>query len=148
MPALYEPPRDGAGNVTPHDHGGIQPTDGIIRRIPKLWLVPDEKVIGGQRLSSMAFRASTGTNGGMSIDLQQQIEEAGHDAREWVTRPHWTGSIRFVAGSLRREGFQVGYDPTGENPFHGQVWGDFSRAKQKRLGQLFTWFVCPPGVSL
>lgn len=148
MPALDPPPHDGAGNVVPHDHDGIQRDDGIIRRVPEHWVVDDEKAVGGRRLSSLAFRASSGRNGGMSVDLQQQIVEAGLDAKQYVTTPRWVGSIRFVAGSLRAEGFKVGFDPTNENPYHGQVWGDFTRSKQRRLRELCEWFVPIPGASV
>jgi len=148
MPALDTPQYDEAGDVLPHDHPEIQPNDGIIRRIPEQWVVDDEKAVGGRRLSSLAFRASSGTNGGMSIDLQQQIEDAGLDAKQYVTTPRWVGSIRFVATSLRGEGFQVGYDPTAENPYHGQVWGNFCKAKQRRLRVFCEWFVPLPGVSI
>jgi len=148
MPELDDPQYDGAGNVVPHDHEGIQPADGIIRRVPEQWVVDEEKVVSGRRLSSLAFRASSGINGGMSIDLQQQIEEAGLDAKQFVTTPRWVGSIRFVTASLREEWFIVGFDPTDENPFHGQVWGNFSKGKQRRLRELCEWFVPIPGVSV
>ncbi len=59
----------------------------------------------------------------MSVDLQQQIEEAGLDARTYVTTPRWVGSLRFEASALRDEGFLVGFDPLPENPHHGEVWG-------------------------
>ncbi len=96
----------------------------------------------------MAFKASSGPNAGMSIDLKQQIEEAGLDARIYVTTPRWIGSIRCTAGALRAEGFDVGFDPRGDNPYHGQVWGRFSKAKQRNLQTLWAWFVCIPGVSI
>ena len=89
----------------------------------------------------MVFKASTGGNAGMSIDLQAQIEEAGIDVREYVTTPRWVGSIRFTAQQLRDEEFKVGYDPLPDNPYHGEVWGTFSRSKQKRLKELCEWFV-------
>ena len=101
---LQPPPRDEDGNVVPHDNEGILPEDGIIRRIPEHHIVTDEK-IGGRRISSMAFKCSSGPNGGMSVDLQQQIEEAGLDAKAFVTTPSWIGSVRFRAGQLRTEGF-------------------------------------------
>jgi hypothetical protein len=41
---------------------------------------------------------------------------------------------------LRGEGFMVGFDPLPENPYHGEVWGAFSKAKQKRLPELCQWF--------
>ena len=144
---LKPPPRDENGNVIPHDHEDIHAQDGIIRRIPEQHIVIDEK-IGGKRISSMAFRCSSGANGGMSVDLQQQIEEAGIDAREFVTSPQWMGSVRFFAGQLRTEGLLVGYDPIETNPYHGEVWGNFSRRMQIRLQQLCEWFVPIEGVTI
>lgn len=144
---LQPPPRDDAGNVTPHNHEGIQANDGVIRRVSGQQIVMDEKA-GGRRLSSMAFKASTGANAGMSVDLQQEIEQAGLDARTYVTTPRWTGSLRFEAGPLRAEGFMVGFDPLPDNPYHGEVWGSFSKDKQKRLRQICEWFVPIDGVAI
>ena len=96
----------------------------------------------------MAFKASTGVNGGMSVDLQTQIEEAGLDARSYVSTPRWMGSLRLEAGPLRAEGFDVGFDPLNNNPYHGEVWGAFSKSKQKRLRELCQWFVPIEGVSI
>lgn len=152
--SLKDPPCDTGGNVTPHDHDGIRPQDGIIRRVPEHWVVEDAKTPGRSRLSSMAFKASSGPNGGMSVDLQQQIEEAGLDAKQYVTTPRWVGSVRFTAGALRDEGYMVGFDPVlnnpdyPDNPYHGQVWGSFSKGKQRRLKKLCDWFVPIEGVSI
>ncbi len=99
-------------------------------------------------MSSMAFKASTGPNGGMSVDLEKEIEKAGLDARAYVTTPRWVGSVRFEAGALRCEGFMVGFDPLPENPYHGEVWGAFSKSEQKRLRELCQWFVSIDGVSI
>lgn len=89
---LQPPPRDSKGNVTEHDHAGIHEKDGIIRRISEQQIVNDEK-IGGRRLSTMAFRPSTDPTGGMSVDLQNLIEEAQLDPRMYVTDSHWSGSV-------------------------------------------------------
>ncbi|MGH8507243.1 MAG: hypothetical protein ACREVH_00780 [Gammaproteobacteria bacterium] len=137
---LDPPPRNEAGEVIRHDHPGILDQDGIIRRICELQIVLDERT-GQRRVSSMALKPSTGVNGGMSVDLQRQIEESGLDARVFVTTPRWTGSIRFEARQLRAENLMVGYDPTDDNPYHGQVWGAFSRSVQKRLFRVCEWFV-------
>ena len=140
--------------MAPHDHQEILPDDGIIRRVSEEQIVEDKKAEGGRRISSKAYKPSSGPNGGMSVDLQRQIEEAGRDAKVFVTTPKWTGSIRFVAGAIRQEGFSIGYDPVKdtdpevENPFHGQVWGSFTGSKQKRLRELSTWFVKIEGVSI
>lgn len=132
--------------VIPHDHEGILPEDGMIRRISREHVIIDPK-IQGERLSSAAFNPSSGLNGGMSIDLQKQIEEAELDARIFVTSQAWPGSILFKADQLRAEGFLVGYDPVTGNPYHGQVWGNFTRAKVKKLRCLCVWFVQIENVS-
>jgi hypothetical protein len=133
--------------VIPHDHAGIDASDGVIRRVSEQQVVIDEKT-GGKRLSSMVFRASSGLNGGMSIDLQTQIEDAGLDARMFVTTPRWIGSLRFETGALRTASFQVGFDPLPENPHHREVWGTFSRSNQQKLRELCQWFVLIPGVEI
>lgn len=144
---LTPPPRDEKGNVIPHDHEGILSEDFVIRRIPEHWVVQDEK-IGGKRISSMAFRCSSGPNGGMSVDLKQQIEEAGLNAKTYVTTPKWIGSMLFQVGQLRTEEYQVGYDPLDDNPYHGEVWGKFTKGKQNRLRELCEWFVPIDDVSI
>jgi hypothetical protein len=133
--------------VVPHDHDGIAATDGVIRRISDQQLVDDPKS-GGRRISSMAFKASTGLHGGMSVDLQQSIQAAGLNARNYVTTPKWMGSLRFEAGGLRAEGLMVGFDPLPDNHHHGEVWGKFSKPQQRRLIAMAVWFVPISGVSI
>ena len=137
---LQPPPRNQKGEVIPHDHDGILPSDGIIRRISEQQLIFDPK-INGKRVSSLALKPSSGSNGGLSVDLQQLIEEANLEAKAFVTTPRWTGSIRFEAGQFRSEGFIIGYDPLPENPYHGEVWGNFTKAKINKLFKLCIWFV-------
>lgn len=137
---LQPPPRNEKGEVIPHNHKGILPKDGIIRRVSELQVVFDPK-INGRRLSSLALKPSSGLNGGLSVDLQRQIEEAGLDAKTYVTTPRWTGSIRFDAAQLRAEEFLIGYDPLLDNPYHGEVWGSFTKIKLTKLFQLCKWFV-------
>jgi len=137
---LDPPPRDSQGEVSPHDHAGIFPDDGVIRRIsPQQW-VYDAK-IQKKRVSSIAFKPSTGEHEGMSVDLQKLIEEAGLDPKTYILSTPWIGAVRFTAGGLRAEGLMVGYDPVDDNPFHGQVWGPFSKQTPKRLAALATEFV-------
>ena len=143
---MQPPPHDAQG-VVPHNHDGILADDLVIRRVSTELTVFDAK-IGSKRLSSMAFRKSTGVNGGMSIDLKRQIEEAGVDPKQWVTSPTWIGSVTLRVGALRADGFQVGYDPVPDNPYHGEVWGQFSKAQQKRLLSTCAWFVPIPDVAL
>jgi hypothetical protein len=137
---LDPPPRDTRGEVLPHDHAGILPEDGVIRRISPHHLVYDAKV-QGKRPSSMAFKPSTGERGGMSVDLQKLIEEAGLDPKSYILSPPWIGAVWFTAGSLRAEGLMVGYDPDLDNPYHGQVWGTFTSKTPKRLAALAAEFV-------
>lgn len=145
---LSPPPRNAAGQVEPHDHQEILPDDGVIRRVSQEFVVPDKD--GMPRVSTMAFQpSSVAQGGGLSIDLQREIEESGRDARQFVMSPPWIGSVRFSAGQLRGEELMVGYEPMPpDNPFHGEVWGNFSKGKKKRLLQIAQWFVTIPGVSL
>ncbi len=143
---LTLPPLDPNGQVLPHDHEGIGSDDGVIRRISEQQIVQDKS--GNRRISSMAFKASGGDNSGMSVDLESLIVEAGKDPRLYVTTPRWTGSVRFTAGKLRAAKFLVGYDPSPENPCHGEVWGAFGRLQQRQLRNLATWFVEIPGVAI
>lgn len=145
---MLPPPRDVSGRVVPHDHPEILGADGIIRRVSEQFVVTDKN--GCRRLSSMAVSPSSSANGGgLSVDLQRQIEEAGLDAKVFVTTPRWIGSIRFTAQQLRDEGFQVGTDPLPpDNPFHGEVWGNFTQSEKKRLLRSAQWFVALDGVAI
>ncbi len=103
----------------------------------------------------MLFQASSEANGGMSIDMQNEIEQAGLDARRFVTSPELPGSVRFQTSVLRHEGLSVGYDPIPENPHHGEVWAgrpnkwrNFKKSEQKRLLGLAVWFVVIADVYL
>ena len=90
----------------------------------------------------------------MSVDLQNAIEQAGLDARTYVTTQRWLGSIRFQAGRVRRQEFQVGASPIvgrddiEDNPYHGEIWGTFNRRQQKALRQMSEWFVRINGVAI
>ena len=144
---LHEPPRNDQGGVIPHDHSGIESDDGIIRRVSRQFVVFDPK-IGGERVSTMAVQPSSGPNGGMSVDLQCAIEQAGLNAGEYVVTPRWIGAIRFEAGQLRAEEFKVGFHPLPNQPYHGEVWGKFTHSKQKKLLKLAQWFVTIKDVAL
>ena len=146
---LSLPPRDAHGKVIPHDHPGIGSSDGLIRRITAQHIVTEAN--GRRRLSSMAFNSSSNPNGGMSVDLQAQIEEAGLNCREFltVTSPQCIGAIRFEAGALRERNFQVGFNPQPSNPHHGEVWGNFTGAMKNRiLPGLARWFIEIDGVAI
>ena len=148
-----QPLRDEYGAVIPHDHLEILPGHGIIRRISEQWVVSDEKV-SGRRISTVAFKPSSSPNGGLSVDLQNEIEKAGFDAKRYVTTPRWIASVRLEAHQPRDEGFIVGPDPIDAspgidaNPYHGEVWGNFTRSKQRRLLSMCKWFVPIEGVLI
>lgn len=145
---LSPPPRDNFNNIEPHDHLEIDNQDFVIRRIPAQWIIEDPK-INGKRITSVAFRPSSGNNGGMSIDLPAQITCAGIDPKAHVTTPHWIGSLILNVGDIRHLDLMVGFDPiVPDNPFHGEVWGTFTKSKEKQLKNLSQWFVPIPEVSI
>ena len=144
---LTQPPRDPSGKVVPHDHAGVLPEDGVIRRISLQHVVPDQ-MRGCHRISSIAFKASSGNGNGMSVDLQCEIEKAGLDPRVYVTTPRWIGSVRILARELRVLSLMVGYHPLESNPYHGEVWGAFTKVKQDSLRNVCQWFVEIPGVAI
>lgn len=149
---IKAPPRDEDGCITPHDHDEILDNHEIIRCISELQLVTDSS--GKKISSSMAFKASEGKNGGMSVHLKQLIEAAGLDPKTHVTTPRWIGSLLFKVSDLRNIGFTVGYDPTElpePNPYHGEVWGAFSKGEngtRRKLQDLAVWFVEIENVSI
>lgn len=141
---LSQPPRNGSV-VQPHDHPEISDDDDLIRRISEEQLV----TVGGvRRISSLAFQASGGPNGGMSIDIKKSIEEAGMVAADFVTTPRWTGSVVFKATVPRSRGLLVGYDPLPDNPHHGEIWGQFPKATSKAIQRASQWFVEIPNVAV
>lgn len=142
---IKAPPHDEDGSVTPHDHDEILDTHEVIRRVSERQLVTDSS---GRRInSSIVFKASETKNGGMSVDLKQLIEAAGLDPKIYVTTPRWIGSLLFRVSDLRNIGFAIGYDPIElpePNPYHGEVWGTFSKGEngtRKKLQDLAVWFV-------
>jgi hypothetical protein len=137
----YKLSRNSEGWVESHDHPEIENDHGVIRRVSDYYVVDDPKVAGGKRISTGLMNASTTGSKGMSVDLQNRIESVGLDPYVFVTTPKWIGSVRFVAGGARELGFQVGLDPLDENYHHGEVWGGFTRGKQKALLRKCEWFV-------
>lgn len=140
---LDEPPRDAQGEVQPHDHPQILNDDRIIRRISPHFIVPDDKHPSGKRISSMAYEPSTGANGGMSVDIESSITDAGLDPVRFVSQPPFIGAVRFLVGGVRSLGFQVGYHPVPGNDHHGEVWGNFTSGSKKRLAGIAEVFIEP-----
>ena len=139
------PPRDANGEIVPHNHPEILSDHRVIRRISEKQIV----VVDGQRrISSIAFRPSSGANGGMSVDLEAFIVEQGRDPSAFVTTPFWMGSVCFRVGALRAEALLVGYHPLPENDCHGEVWGATQRAQWRKLQRMATWYVQIDGVQI
>ena len=52
------------------------------------------------------------------------------------------------AASIRGEQLSVGYDPEPANVCHGQIWGNPSGKRRKRLLRCCAWYIEIDGVSL
>ncbi|WP_300395131.1 hypothetical protein [Henriciella sp.] len=139
--------------MQPYDENEIEADDIIIRRIdPNEHIVPDDNT-GGERISSKAFSASSGDEGGMSVDVEKLIVADGVEPMDFVTTPRFTGSVYFIAESIRERELMIGYEPIEGNPYHGEVWrspngGRFTRAQKKALRETAEWYVELPGVAL
>ena len=119
--------------VNPYDDLKIFADDLLIRRIdPKQHIINDEN-LGCLRISSKAFHPSSEHNGGLSVDVKSLIDAAGIDPKLFVTNPKQIGSVAFKTGAARAVELKVGLDPEPDNPYHGQVWGKFSKPQEKAL---------------
>jgi hypothetical protein len=151
---LTPPPLNEDGSVKPHDHAEILQGDLLIRRIdPQQHIVPDENR-NCRRLSSKAFQPSSGEGGGMSVDIERLISDAGLVPSEFVTSsPKHAGAVAFPASVPRADGLLVGYDPLPDNPYHAEVWGGdrpnrFSNGQRKAIAKSAQWFVQIDGVEI
>ncbi|GAK33273.1 hypothetical protein AQ1_01160 [alpha proteobacterium Q-1] len=91
----------------------------------------------------------------MSVDIEAQIIEDGHNPQKYVTTPVFTGSVAFCAGEARALGLWVGYDPLPDNPYHGEVWNSdrdrpnrFRRGQERGLHNAATWYVRLEGIEI
>ena len=139
--------------MAPYDDPKIGAEDVLIRRIhPRHHIVQDSNR-GFQRVSTKAFSASSSPDGGMSVDIEALIVEAGLDPRQFVTTPKYVGSVAFPAGLAREFGLLIGGSPSPRNPYHGEVWGSaeakpFASSQKKALLNGCKWYVEIPDVSL
>ena len=148
----YNPPRDVAGKVVPHDEVNLPGASGLIRRIHPDHLVPDD-TRGGMRISSGLFSAtSRDPHYGMSVDLEHSLHNAGLPSDHLLSAGD--GAVRITVSDVRALGLPVGSDPvdamatTPANPHHGQVWGVRSN-KGKKLSRLArSWVRAIPGCHL
>jgi hypothetical protein len=134
---MATPPRDPQGNVIPHDDPDILQDDGLLRYIdPQNHMVWDEN-IQKYRVSSGAFCESYG--GGMSVDLERPMNEAGLPSDHRKPATDW-GIAQLKTGMMRSKGLQVGSDPLNGNAFHGAVWGIGNRKKlRKQILESVVW---------
>lgn len=151
---LPKPPeKDGQGKTLPHDHDELHSNDIVIRRIADKQIANYPN--GVRRISSLAFKTFHSPSEGMSVDLERFIREDGLDPRKYVTTPRWFGSLQLRVGDVREKALLVGYDPTPDNPYHGQIWnaqGKPTRGEQKAqeraLRAISSWYVEIPGVEI
>ncbi len=151
-PAL--PQRDSNGFALPHDHPEIANEDLLIRRISiiaaKESVVPAKS--GGQRLSSAIFTASSKNEQdpyeGLSIDIESVAHELGLDPAAFMKTDQFLGAVGLTTERFRNETLKVGYDPQPDNECHGQVWGNPSPKKRKRLMRHCSWYIEISGVML
>jgi hypothetical protein len=89
----------------------------------------------------------------MSVDLKSLCQLSGVDPAQHihpnkVAKERWPGAIEIQVGFLRSLGFMVGFEPLDENPFHGGVWGHFSKLNKRRILQAARWLIPIEGVSI
>lgn len=150
---MKPPPRDPNGKTKPHDHDEILNGDFVIRRISLQQIVTDSGT-GQRKISSLAFKASSGENESMSVDIEKLIVAAGLEPKKYVTTPKWVGSVKIQVASIRATSCRVGFDPLPknpphpENPYHGGVWGNFNKATQRAIRRASNWLVEIEGVAL
>jgi hypothetical protein len=128
MPA--PPQRDQDGNIVPHDHPDIFEDFHVIRHI-----VPNDLHLdlstGLYRVGSGAYSESNDPSGGMSVDVEEWMAADGLGPLSYL-RSSDEGAVQLSVDSLRKAGFQVGWDPQPSNPHHGAVWGIGNGSKRKR----------------
>jgi hypothetical protein len=141
--------------VAPYDETQISSDDVIIRRVsPREHVVPDENR-NCRRISSKLYKPSTGTDAGMSVDIEKLITTGGHNPRQYVVNPVFTGAVAFSARAIRSLGLWIGYEPVQGNPYHGEIWSNvllrhnrFTGTQVNGLGAAATWYVPLEGVEL
>lgn len=147
------PTYDVNGVVEPHDHEEIDSDWLLVRRIcPANHVVFDENR-NCDRISTKAYKPSSGDKSGMSIDLKCLIERANLSVADYVTTPVFTGSVEFEVSTVRSKSMIVGFDPLPENPYHGEVWGSqkpnhFTRSQVRAIQSSARWLVRLPDVEL
>lgn len=148
-----QPLLDTDGNILAEDHPKIKGDHRIIRRISKHHIVNDEKT-QRRRISTMAYEGRAVVGQGMSVDIEELLVAKNVNPQQFVTTPIFTGSVVLKVDDIRMLDFRIGYVPikddprVPDNPYHGEVWGAFSKGKQKAIARLAEWFVKIDDVDL
>lgn len=150
---VFELPRDGDGNVQPHNHPSLDGDARLIRRVHEDWVVPDGNT-GGQRLSSAIFKHDPRQGRHLSFDSENCITAKGVDPAVYVTTPKWFGSLILSVSALRstdkaqkpEDEWRIGMIPVEGNDCHAGLWGKISEGQSKSLQRLSEWLVEIPDV--
>jgi hypothetical protein len=70
------------------------------------------------------------------------------DLQRAVIADRFAGAVSLEAAVVRGEQLKVGYDPEPTNICHGQIWGNPSNRKRRRLLKSCAWYIEIPEVSL
>ena len=140
--------------MEPYDEGNICADDTIIRRISREQHVVWDDNRNCYRIASKAYKPSSGSNGGMSVDIEALMIADNVNARQFITTPAFIGSVSFSAAEIRALKLRIGYDPIPLNPYHGEVWGGldrpsrFTTSQSRGLASAARWYVQISGVEL
>jgi hypothetical protein len=119
-------------NDMPADDGSVGDDETLLRHFPPVFWILD-KLTGTHRLSSQAFSQSTRPPGGMSVNREMPMRDAGLEPTHFLPAPEF-GLARLVARDLRAMTLVIRATPITGNPFHAEVWG-LRKAIQRRLAE-------------
>lgn len=113
----------------------------LFRRIHPAHVVPDEDS-GTMRVSTAAFRDLE-----LSVDVESVMIELGLSAEWCIANRSGFRLVSLRAGGCRELRQLVCLDPVtdpgAENPAHGLVYGEKTRAVQRELRDLAIWVIPP-----
>ena len=106
--------------------------------------------------TSIAFRASSGPNEGMSVYWMECLIENNHDPNSYGGTSAYTGAMVLAVRDVRALGLAVGHTPHDGNECHVDIWNitGKGRAEQFRPEQIEAliekadWLVKPHGCKV
>jgi hypothetical protein len=125
-----------------------RPIDGntrLFRRISENYLVPAPDAPGGRRISSAAFSPSS-DGSGVSVNIEDEMQRRGISPADLLALPPNAVGVAFVsAAQVRAEQLDVNRQPLPDDPSHGNITGNVTGAKRKRLARAAQaqWAVAP-----